>query len=103
MAWYALYKWFIPWRKIPYTNWIKWYRKHLYSEWFKSLTDVEQKTELERQQKIREERKHNTEIALAKFGWLYSFMNEVTYGRMDEYMEVAKYMNKISIHSSKYW
>lgn len=55
MAWYALYKWFIPWRKIPYTNWIKWYRKHLYSEWFKSLTDVEQKTELERQQKIREE------------------------------------------------
>ena len=97
MAWYALYKWFIPWRKIPYTNWIKWYRKHLYSEWFKSLTDEEQKTELERQQKIGEERKHNTEIALAKLGWLYSFMNEAIHGRIDEYMEVAKLMNKISI------
>ena len=97
MAWYALYKLFIYFRKIPYTNWIKWYRKHLYSEWFKTLTEEEQKAELEHQQKIREERKHNTEVALAKLGWLYSFMNEAIHGRIDEYMEVAKLMNKISI------
>lgn len=103
MAWYALYKWFIPWRKTPYTNWIKWYKRYLYSEWFKNLSKEEQKVELERKQKIMEERKHNTEVALAKLGWLYSFMNEVTHGRMDEYMEVAKHMNKISIHPSKYW
>lgn len=29
MAWYALWKWFSPWRKLPYTNWIKWYSNSL--------------------------------------------------------------------------
>ncbi len=48
MAWYALYNWFIRFRKIPYTNWINWYRHHLYNEWFKMLSEEEQKVELER-------------------------------------------------------
>ena len=39
MAWYALYKWFIPWRKTPYVNYISWYKKYLYDEWFKSLSE----------------------------------------------------------------
>lgn len=45
MAWYALYKWFRPWRKIPYVNMIQMYRKHLYDEWYNSLSDEDKKKE----------------------------------------------------------
>ena len=57
MAWYALYKWFIPWRKTPYMNYISWYKKYLYDEWFKSLSEEEKKAELDRIQRIKEREK----------------------------------------------
>lgn len=69
----------------------------------KNLSEEEQRIELECQEKIREKRKHDIEAALTKFGWLYSFMNEATHGRMDEYMEVARLVNKMINHPSKYW
>lgn len=82
---------------------IRVYRKKLYDDWYNSLTD-EQKQRLEEYEKEKvEKRKRDVEMTLAGLGWLYSFMNEATHGRMDEYMEVAKHMNKISIHPSKYW
>lgn len=43
MAFWALYKWFAPWRKRPFTNWIKWYRKKLYDDWYNSLSEEDQK------------------------------------------------------------
>lgn len=103
MAWYALYKWFIPWRETPYTNWVDWYRRHLYEGWFNSLPEDGQKAELGRQQRIKEKRKRDGETALARLGWLYSFMNGATHGRMYDYMETARLVNKISVHPSKYW
>lgn len=53
MAWYALYKWFSPWRKKPYTNYILWYSAKLYEEWFKLLPKEEQTKLLERKKRER--------------------------------------------------
>jgi len=39
MAWHALYKWFIPWRKIQYVNRISEYKVLLYDNWFNSLSE----------------------------------------------------------------
>lgn len=79
------------------------YKQKLYDDWYNSLTD-EQKQRLEEYKKAKaEKRKRDAEIALARIGWLYSFMNEATHGRMDEYMGCARLVNKISVHPSKYW
>jgi hypothetical protein len=79
------------------------YRKKLYDDWYSSLTD-EQKQRLEEYEKEEaEKRRRNAEMALARLGWLYSFMNRATHGKMDEYMECARLVNKMSNHPSKYW
>lgn len=102
MAWYAELK-RKNWYCINSINMIQIYRKQLYDDWYNSLTD-DQKQRLEEYEKEEaEKRRRDAEMALARLGWLYSFMNRATHGRMDEYMEVAKHMNKISIHPSKYW
>lgn len=53
MAWYALYKWFKPWKKTHYVHWIRWYKGYLYEEWYNSLT--EEHKELVRVKREREE------------------------------------------------
>ena len=98
-----LYKWFIQFRKSSYINWVNRYKRYLYDEWFNGLSDKEQNSELERQQKIKEKRKRDGEMTLARLGALYNMMNNVTHGRMGEYMEIARNMNRISLHPSKYW
>ncbi len=102
MAWYTLYKWFISWRKTPYINWIKWYKRYLYDEWFCSLSEENQKAELKRQQRVKEKRKHDGEMALARLGMMFNMINEVTGRSMYDYIEAAKFVNKIGIHPSKY-
>lgn len=57
MAWYALYKWFIQFRKPPYVNSMHWYSHYLYEEWFSNLSEEEQKQELEYQEELRRKRK----------------------------------------------
>lgn len=42
IAWYALYKWFITFRKKPYTDWVEWYSDKLYLEWYNSLSAEQQ-------------------------------------------------------------
>lgn len=67
------------------------------------MTD-EQKQRLEEYKKEEtEKRKRDAEMALARLGWLYSFMNRATHGKMDEYMKCARLVNKMSNHPSKYW
>lgn len=102
MAWYAELK-RRNWYCINGINMIQIYRKKLYENWYNSLTD-EQKQRLEEYEKEEaEKRKRDAEMAFARLGWLYSFMNRATHGKMDEYMECARLVNKMSNHPSKYW
>ena len=102
MAWYAELK-RRKWYCINGIDMIRFYKQKLYDDWYNSLTE-EQKQRLEEYKKVKaEKRKHDAEMALARLGWLYSFMNEATHGRMDEYMECARLVSKISVHPSKYW
>lgn len=64
MAWYALYKWFIPWRKTKYVNRINEYKVYLYDTWFKSLSEEDQQKELDRIEEIRLRRKRDAEQTL---------------------------------------
>ena len=102
MAWYAELK-RRRWYCIIGIDMIRLYKKKLYDDWYNSLTD-EEKQRLEEYRKAKaEKRKHDAEMALARLRWLYSFMNEATHGKMYEYMECTRLMNKISVHPSKYW
>lgn len=67
MAWYALYKWFIPWRKTPYTNWVDWYSNKLYNDWWNSLPKERQEYLIKRQ----EERKHREDVHMLKLLQIY--------------------------------
>ena len=57
MAWYSLYKWFSPWRKTPYSNYVDWYKKYLHRMWFNSLTEEEKKAYLDKQEEDRRKRR----------------------------------------------
>lgn len=105
MAWYAELK-----RRKLYcingTDMMQIYKQKLYDDWYNSLTD-DQKQRLEEHRKIKEDkRKRDARMALASLGIMYNVMNEVTHGKMDDYIERARLMNKVSLHSlhpSKYW
>lgn len=102
MAWYAELK-RRKWYCINGIDMILLHRQKLYDDWYNSLTD-EQKQRLEEYRKAKaEKRKRDAEMALARLGMLFNIMNEATYGRMGDYMESARFMNKISLHPSKYW
>lgn len=56
MAWYSLYRWFQPWRKTYYTNYVEWYKKELHRLWFESLSEEEQKEYKQKQEELRRKR-----------------------------------------------
>lgn len=99
MAWYALYKWFVPWRKIKYTNRIMWYRNYLYNEWFNSLSDERKQIVIKRI----EARKREHEQRFNAFNGLLWSMDQYTGGKISEHMKVIHDINKLTIHPSKYW
>ena len=102
MTWYAELK-RRKWYCINGVNMIQIYRKKPYDDWYNSLTEKQKQRLEEYEKKEAEKRKRNAEMALERLRWLYSFMNRVTHGRTNEYMESARLMNKISTHPSKYW
>lgn len=90
MAWYSLYKWFIQFRKSPYINYIQWYKKHLYEEWFNSLSEKEQQDELERVRRLREKRKRAGEEALIRLGMIFSHLEYFNRGDLTRYSDVFR-------------
>lgn len=102
MEWHAELK-RRKWYCINGIDMIRIYKQKVYDDWYNSLTD-EQKRRLEEYEKEKaEKRKRDARMALARLGMLFNIMNETTHGRMGDYMESARFMNKISLHSSKYW
>lgn len=102
MAWYAELK-RRKWYCINGIDMVQIYRKKLYDNWYNSLTD-EQKQRLEEYKKVEaEKRKREGEKALARFCMMLDTMDRVTHGRMSEYIEHAKNVDRISLHPSKYW
>lgn len=59
MAWYALWKWFSPWRKTPYVNYIESYKQTLAQQWWDSLTPEEQEEERRLYQENKKRREEN--------------------------------------------
>lgn len=102
MAWYAELnrrKWYC----INGIDIIRFYKQKLYDDWYNSLTD-EQKQRLEEHRKARaEKRKRDGEMVFARIGMMFDTMDRLTHGRMSEYMETARLVDRISLHPSKYW
>ena len=67
MAWYSLYKWFRTFRKREYVNYVSWYIGYL----FNSLSEEEQRKELERQEELKKKREHDGEAALENLLAMY--------------------------------
>lgn len=102
MAWYAELK-RRKWYCINGIDMVQIYRKKLYDDWYNSLTD-EQKQRLEEYKKAEaEKRKREGEKALARLCMMFDTMDRATHGRMSEYIEHAKNVDRISLHPSKYW
>lgn len=102
MSWFAELK-RRNWYCINGVDMIQIYRKKLYDDWYNSLT-CEQKQRLEEYRKEKaEKRKHEGEMALIQLGMMFDIMNRITHGRMYDYMETARFVDKISYHPSKYW
>lgn len=102
MAWYAELK-RRKWYCINGIDMIRLYKQKLYDDLCNSLTD-EQKRRLEEYRKEKaEKRKRDGEMALARLGMMFDTMNRLTHGRMYDYMETARLVDKISLHPSKYW
>ena len=81
MLFRSLYKWFIQFRRIPYINYINWYRKFLYEEWFRSLSNKEQEAELIRQQELKEKKKKDSEMVLARLWLMHDMLDRLLGGK----------------------
>lgn len=102
MSWYAELK-RRKWYCINGIEMISFYKRKLYDDWYNSLTDKQKQQLEEYRQTKAEKRKRDAEMSLKRFGVMYDVINQVTHGRMDDYIESARLMNKISVHPSKYW
>lgn len=95
MAWYALYKWFIPFRLKPYTNWVSWYKSYLHEQWFESLSDEDKQKVLEFRKRKEEENKRKTEEFWEHTNMMFNMLNHMTHGRVSDYMDIICRMNKM--------
>lgn len=67
MAFYAWYKRVVYFRKAPYTNWIDWYRKQLYDEWFESLSEEEKDKVIRLQEAKKKKREKELKTLMNSF------------------------------------
>ena len=74
MAWWAMYKWCAPWRKKPLVNYISFYRRYLYEQWYESLSDEEKQIHDEYVAKQKEEKERKFKRALLSLAQMQSFI-----------------------------
>ena len=80
MAWYSLYKWFRTFRKRGYINYVSWYKGFLYDKWFESLSEEEQRKELEQQEEFKKQRERDGKAALENLLAMYRAIERVAGG-----------------------
>lgn len=103
MAWYALYKWFIQFRKTSYINYVSWFKQYLYDEWIRGLSEDEQKEELKRQEEKRRREELEKQFVLERWGTLCKTMNEMTGGRMNEYVNIYRDLDNMCACPFRPW
>lgn len=77
MSWRSLRLWFETFRKSYYPDVIVIYKNYLYDEWFNSLSEEEQKAEVERQQRLKEKRIREGEEALERLRYMTAKIREI--------------------------
>ena len=77
MTWRSLQLWFLRFRKSYYPDVVVIYKNYLYDKWFNSLSEEEQKTEIERQRRLKEKRKRDGERAMMQFLYLESEIRRI--------------------------
>lgn len=88
MAWYALWKWFIPFRKTPYVDMIYEYKKYLHQQWFDSLSAEDQQKVLEYRKARKEKRERDAERSLAQMSALIGWLDERSNGAFSMYSRI---------------
>lgn len=89
MAWYALWKWFIQFRKRPYTNWVVWYSNKLYDEWFDSLTEEQQKKIIEYRRKKEAAQHKRAQQSLAMMSAMCAMLDKRSNGALSAYSRLT--------------
>ena len=84
MAWRSLYLWFQTFRKETYLDVNAIYRKYLYDEWFNSLSEDEQKKEIEYQKRLKEKREREGKMALAQLLCMTNAMKRIAGRNVDD-------------------
>lgn len=79
MAWYALYKWFAPWRRTKYINRTNEYSRYLYDTWFESLTEEEQQRVLQRIEERKLKRRREAEAMFCRIGTIMGYLQSKTH------------------------
>lgn len=79
MAWYALYKWFRPFRTIPYVNMISEYRRYLFEEWYNGLSDEDREIYDRIEREEEEKRKKSLARSFAMIGNVFNHIYNQSY------------------------
>ena len=95
MAWWALKKWFMRFRKSYYPDCRVLYKNFLYDEWFNSLTKEDQEEELRLQRELKEKRKREGELALQRLLYMTASMKELACRNVDSPISYSDFLGSI--------
>jgi hypothetical protein len=95
MAWWALKKWFMRFRKSYYPDCRVLYKNFLYDEWFNSLSEEDQKEELRLQRELKEKRKREGELAVQRLLCMTAAMKNLACRNIDRPISYSDFLKSI--------